>query len=290
MFTPGQKNTKTRILVAVGGNEDKENDLDVLQNIVALTRKEEPDIQVITTASSIPEEVGKQYIDAFSKIGVTSVTLNHIQDRKQADDPKYIKRMNGADLVFFTGGDQLRLTSIFGASKVLEAILTRHMEDGLMVGGTSAGASVMSETMIYEGQSDEALCKGGVQLTAGFGLVENVVIDSHFIKRGRFSRLMDIVTTNPSTIGLGLGEDTGVVIRNGRILEAIGNGLIVIFDGQNIRYTNIADIEIGEGIAVENVAVHTLVKSHGYDLITRTYLDPQHIGADHDEDSGNPGP
>jgi len=279
-----------RILVAVGGNEDKENDLDVLQNIAALTRKEDPDIQVITTASSIPQEVGQQYIDAFSKIGVTRVTLNHIQKREEADDPEYADRMKKADLVFFTGGDQLRLTSIFGASKVLKTIKFRHMNDGLMVAGTSAGASVMSKTMIYEGQSYEALFKGKVQLTPGFGLVDNVVIDSHFIKRGRFSRLMDVVTTNPSTIGLGLGEDAGVVIRDGRILETIGNGLVVIFDGQHIRYTNIADIEIGEGIAVENVYVHTLVKNHGYDLLTRTYLNPHDFGVDHRENSGNAGP
>ena len=111
-------------------------------------------------------------------------------------------------------------------------------------------------------------------MTPGIGFVKNVVIDSHFIKRGRFSRLMETVTTNPGRIGLGLGEDAGVIIRDGHILEAIGNGLVVIFDGQHITYSNISEIEMGEAIAVQNVIVHTLVKGFGYDILTRDYLKP----------------
>jgi cyanophycinase len=111
-------------------------------------------------------------------------------------------------------------------------------------------------------------------MTAGIGLVQKVIIDSHFIKRGRFSRLMTIITGSPGSIGLGLGEDAGVIIRDGHLLEAIGNGLIVIFDGCQIGRSNIADIQLGEAIAVENIIVHTLVKGYGYDLVTRQYLNP----------------
>ena len=111
-------------------------------------------------------------------------------------------------------------------------------------------------------------------MTSGIGLLQNVVIDSHFIKRGRFSRLMTTVSANPGIIGLGLGEDTGVIVRDGHLLEAIGNGLIVVFDGCSIGHSNITDIPMGEAIAVENVTVHTLVKGYGYDLVTRQYLNP----------------
>ena len=266
------------ILVAIGGNEDKEKDLDVLKQIVLLTNKKEPYIELITTASNMPEETGVSYIAAFEKIGVKNVKIIDIRTREQTRNPEYVERLKNADVIFFTGGDQLRITSILGGTPVLETIKSRYFNEKCIIAGTSAGASAMSETMIYEGEICEALCKGKVQLTSGIGLVKNVVIDSHFIQRGRFCRLMDIVTTNPGTIGLGLGEDTGVVIRQGHLLESIGNGLTVIFDGQHIKYTNISDIQIGEAIAVENVCVHTLAKGHGYNLLTREFIAPSEMG------------
>jgi len=266
------------ILVAIGGNEDKEKDLDVLKQTVLLTNKKEPYIELITTASNMPKETGVSYIAAFEKIGVKNLKIIDIRTREQTRNPEYIERLKNADVIFFTGGDQLRITSILGGTPVLETIKSRYFNEKCIIAGTSAGASAMSETMIYEGEICEALCKGKVQLTSGIGLIKNVVIDSHFIQRGRFSRLMDIVTTNPGTIGLGLGEDTGVVIRQGHLLESIGNGLTVIFDGQHIKYTNISDIQIGEAIAVENVCVHTLAKGHGYNLLTRKFITPSEMG------------
>ena len=266
------------ILVAIGGNEDKEKDFDVLKQTVSLTNKKEPYIELITTASNMPKETGVSYTAAFEKIGIKNVKIIDIRKREQTRNPEYVERLKNADVIFFTGGDQLRITSILGGTPVLETIKSRYFNEKCIIAGTSAGASAMSETMIYEGEICEALCKGKVQLTSGIGLIKNVVIDSHFIRRGRFSRLMDIVTTNPGTIGLGLGEDTGVVIRQGYILGSIGNGLTVIFDGQHIKYTNISDIQIGEAIAVENVCVHTLAKGHGYNLLTRKYITPSEMG------------
>jgi cyanophycinase len=265
------------ILVAIGGNEDKEKDLDILRHIVLLTNKEEPYLELITTASNEPEKSIKGYITAFEKIGVKKVRIMDIRTREQTKNPEYAGRLKKADVIFFTGGDQLKITSILGGTQVMEIIKSRYFNEKCIIAGTSAGASVMSETMIYEGESSEALCKGKVQLTSGMGLLKNVIIDSHFIKRGRFSRLMEIVTSNPGKIGLGLGEDTGVVIRKGYLLEAIGNGLIVIFDGKHISYTNISHIQMGEAIAVADVSVHTLVKGHGYNLLTRKYLTPSDV-------------
>jgi len=284
MFVDYLKKTNSKlekiqsVLVAIGGNEDKEKDLDVLKQTVLLTDKKDPYIELITTASSMPEESGASYIAAFEKIGIKNVKIMDIRIREQTKNSEYLERLKNADVIFFTGGDQLRITSILGGTPVLETIKSRYYNEKCVIAGTSAGASAMSETMIYEGEICEALCKGKVQLTSGIGLVENVVIDSHFIKRGRFSRLMDIVTANPGSIGLGLGEDTGVVIRQGHLLESIGSGLTVIFDGQHIKYTNISDIQIGEAIAVENVCVHTLVKGHGYNLLTRRYITPSEKG------------
>jgi len=261
-------------LVAIGGNEDKDNDIEVIREVVEIIGFEKAIIEVITTASEIPEETGKRYLDAFDIIGVKEKNAMHIKTREEAEKREYKKRIERANIVYFTGGDQLRITSTLGGTAVLDAIIEKYYHEKCVIAGTSAGASALSETMIYEGESQEALTKGTVQITAGIGLVTNVVIDSHFIKRGRFSRLMEVVTSNPGHIGLGLGEDTGVIIREGHVLEAIGNGLIVIFDGQKINYSNVSKIKMREAIAVENVIVHTLVKGHGYDLHTRKYLSP----------------
>lgn len=262
------------ILVAIGGNEDKDNDLDILTATIEVSGKENPTIALITSASSEPERMEEQYRRAFEKIGVGDIHHLDIRSREDALDDDNLIGVREADIIFFTGGDQLRITSILGGSPILREVKRKYFEMGCVVAGTSAGASALSETMIYEGESSEALRKGTVQMTTGIGLVQKVIIDSHFIVRGRFSRLMTTVTSNPGTIGLGLGEDTGVIIRDGHLLEAIGNGLIVIFDGCQITQSNITDVEIGQAIAVQNVIVHTLVKGYGYDLITREYLNP----------------
>ncbi|HEY9840265.1 MAG TPA: cyanophycinase [Candidatus Obscuribacterales bacterium] len=265
------------ILVAVGGNEDKEQDLYVLRRIVDLIKKNPIVIEVITTASEIPEEIGKMYLTAFARIGNNTAQLMHIHSRAQAEDPQYIQRIREADIIFFTGGDQLRITSVLGGTLFLKTIVKKYYQEACIIAGTSAGATAMSRTMIYDGESSEALLKGTVKVTAGIGLLENVVIDSHFIKRGRFSRLMEIIASNPGYIGVGLGEDTGVIIRKGSLLETIGNNLVVIVEGKHIQYTNITSIKHGEAIAVENIHLHTLVNGYGYDLLDEKFLRPAEL-------------
>lgn len=263
------------ILVAVGGNEDKKQDLSILRTIISLVGKEMVRIEVITTASETPSATGEQYARAFKRIGGNEFNLLHIDSREEGNDEAFISRIREADVIFFTGGDQLRITSILGGTRLLKELKSRYFNDTVIIAGTSAGASAMSETMIYGGGVKDAILKGTVQVTAGIGLINNIIIDSHFIKRGRFSRLLQIVCTNPGHLGLGLGEDSGIVIEKGHVLKAIGKGLVVIFEGQHIRYSNIASINNGEAIAVENIHIHTLVGGHGYDLADRKYLKPE---------------
>lgn len=262
------------LLVAVGGNEDKENDLEILRSIKSLVKKDMVRIEVITTASEFPEETGKKYTKAFEKVGGSSIGLMHITRREQAYGVNLLKRIRNADIIYFTGGDQLRITSILGGTPLIEEVLRRYQEEQCIIAGTSAGASAMSETMIFGGDSSEALLKGTLNITGGIGLIDSVVIDTHFIKRGRFSRLMQLVCMNPGYVGIGLGEDTGIVIEDGHILKAIGNGLIVIIEGKDLRYTNVVDIGHGDAIAIENLSVHTIVMGHGYDLTEKRYLKP----------------
>lgn len=265
------------LVVAVGGNEDKEHDLFLLRKIVALVKKTSVLIEVITTASEIPKEVGKMYQRAFDKINNTTVQFMHIRTREQAQEEQYIQRLKECDIVFFTGGDQLRITSILGGTIFMDTIINKFYTEECIIAGTSAGAAAMSQTMIFDGESAEALVKGSVNVTAGMGFVQNVIIDSHFITRGRFSRLMELITSNPGHLGIGLGEDTGIIIRKGYLIEAIGNGLVAIFNGKRIRFSNISLINSGEAIAVENMHVHTLVDGYGYDILNGIFLQPMEL-------------
>ncbi len=273
-------------LVAVGGNEDKTTDLEVLRTICDLPNGGTQVVELIPTASSIPVEAAEQYVEPLHKIGVETVNVMDIQDRAAANDPANVQRIVDADVVFFTGGDQLRITNLLGGSDVLHT-LKGHYQRGGVIAGTSAGAAAMSQVMIYQGRAGMAMRKGTVQMTPGMGLIRNAVVDSHFTQRGRFSRLLEVVTGNPGVIGLGLDEDTGIVVRDGHRLEAIGSGVIVVVDGHGMRYSNVTDVTMGSAIAEEGVQVHTLTKGHGYDMDERRYLRPseRRVERDHEDET-----
>lgn len=272
-------------LVAVGGAEDKGTDLEkgivqrnrlnffelgILKNIVSLVADGEPYVEVVTTASSIPDEVAQNYKDAFEKLGCLNVGHMRIRTREDAAQPEYIERLKACNCIMFSGGNQLRLSSIFGGTEFLDVLKQRYQE-GFLMAGTSAGAMAMSNTMIYEGNAALANLKGEVKITTGLGLLQNVIIDTHFDKRGRFNRLAQAVAAQPGAIGIGLGEDTGVIVSQGHELKAIGSGSVVIVDGKNIEHNNIADIEFGKPISVENIIVHIMSQGDIYNLETRKF-------------------
>jgi cyanophycinase len=274
-------------LVSVGGAEDKGTDLEkgiiernrlnffelgILHNIISLAKNHgEPIVEVITTASSIPEEVSEKYREAFAKLGCENVGHINIRNREDAMNPEYIERIKACNCLMFSGGNQLRLSSIFGGTEILDIIKVRYQNEYFVIAGTSAGAMAMSNTMIYEGSADKAHLKGEVKITTGLGFVNDVIIDSHFDKRGRFNRLAQAVAANPGAIGIGLGEDTGVIVSNGHELQAIGSGCVAIIDGKFIDYNNIADVEMGSPISVENIVVHLMSNGDVYDLKSRKF-------------------
>ncbi len=273
-------------LIAIGGNEDKGTEpepnygqknnlnffgLQILSRIVHEINGHDSYIEVITSASSIPEEVGQNYLDAFGKLGCKNVRVMNIKNREDAQKPEMIERIKNCQGVMFSGGNQLRLSSIFGGTEFLHILQDRYMHENFLIAGTSAGAMAMSNTMIYQGSSSEALFKGEVKITTGLGFMKDVIIDSHFVTRGRFGRLTQAVAANPSCIGIGLGEDTGVLISEGKYLEAVGSGLVIIIDGHHIRHSNIADLKEGTPISIENLIVHVMSKGNSYNLGSRKF-------------------
>jgi cyanophycinase len=275
------------ILIPVGGAEDKGTDLElgiiqrnnlnffelgILRTIADQVGNKDARIEVVTTASSIPDEVGENYLSAFSKIGILNVGHIKVRNREDAINEEYLERVRTCKAIMFSGGNQLRLTTIFGGTAFLDILLDRYMnEENFVIAGTSAGAMAMSNTMIYQGNATNAHLKGEVKMTTGLAFMKDVIIDSHFNKRGRFPRLAQAVAANPTAIGIGLGEDTGVIVRDGHVLEAIGSGSVIIIDGKNIRHNNIADIEEGSPVSVEGLMVHILEKGNQYNARTRKF-------------------
>jgi cyanophycinase len=272
-------------LVIIGGAVDKgsftETDLDknatknlnffeagILKRIIQESKyNAESRIEVITTASKIPREIGPEYVKALSYLGANNVDVLNIERREQAMEPEVLARLKAADVVMFTGGDQLRLTSILGGTPFHDLLLDKYQNDDFIYAGTSAGAAAASNNMIYQGSSSEALLKGEVKITSGLGLIDGVVIDTHFVQRGRIGRLFQAVVGNPKTLGIGLGEDTGLLITNNK-MEAIGSGLVILVDGREIKDTNLTQVELGHPISINHLVTHVLSMNDTFDLDT----------------------
>ncbi len=282
-------------LIAIGGAEDKGTDLEkgeiqrnnlnffelgILRRIVEEAGGPQSRIEVVTTASMIPYEVGDNYLNAFGKIGCINIGVMHIRNRSDVANPEFIERITQCDVVLFSGGNQLRLSSTFGGTKFLQIISERYTSDErFVIAGTSAGAMAMSNTMIYEGNATKAHLKGEVKITTGLAFITDIIIDSHFEKRGRFGRLAQAVATNPGCIGIGLGEDTGMLITGGNKMEAIGSGCVIIIDGHDIGYSNIADIPDGSPYSIENLKVHICEKGNGFLVKERQFIPEVFEGA-----------
>lgn len=270
------KPVKHRKLVAIGGAEDKASDTDILSRVLQFAQLPKPRVGVITTASSIPDEVFDEYRKVFERLGAGEVMDIRIRERFDAADATMLEMIARSDVIFISGGDQMRLTSIFGGSEALAAIRNKY-EEGAVIAGTSAGAACQSTTMVYGGPAIDSLRKGAVKMTAGFGLIDGVIIDTHFLERGRFSRLMEVGATNPEYLGVGLGEDAAVLFAEGTI-HAFGPGHVIIVDSSAITGSNVFDLTDGEAVSVHNVTMHALVDGNAYSLSDRCVLSNSSLG------------
>jgi cyanophycinase len=275
-------------LIAIGGNEDKGTysspstqrfytlnffELGILKRILIELHNPNPVVEIITTASMIPEEMGELYNRAFSLLNCSHIGVMHISNLEEAQKPEYLERLKKTHCVMFTGGDQSRILRMFADTEFLKVLKKRYWQDeNFVIAGTSAGAMAMSATMIKGGSVPLALLKGSVKLGDGLGLVEGVIIDSHFVKRGRFGRLIEAVALNSKYIGVGLGEDTGILITKGHFIETIGSNLVIIIDGHNIHHNNAPHADKGTPLSIENLEMHVLAKGNVYDIITREFF------------------
>jgi len=237
--------------------------------------------EIITTASLIPEKVGEEYIKAFAQLDVHDVGVLNIGSREQANAIENCERIQSADVLVFTGGDQLRLSSIFGGTKIHQIMLDKYQNEEIVIAGTSAGAAASSKNMIYQGSSKDALLKGEVKITGGLGFIDGVIVDTHFVQRGRIGRLLYAAASYPGNLGIGLGEDTGLYISQGHIMQAIGSGMVILVDGRQMTDTNLTDVEMGKPVSIKNMVVHVMCEGDLYDLAEHnlTIHHPKSIGA-----------
>jgi cyanophycinase len=268
------------ILIPVGGNEDKgheENEMYTLEfiqegilfHVVREAGGVNAKIVVIPTASSIPVEVCETYRQAFAMLGCLHVDFLDIRTREEAEDPNAIALVKAADCVMFTGGDQSKITNFIGDTILHKILIEKYSNEKFVIAGTSAGAMCMSEEMITGGNSSESFRKGVVGMGKGMRFTPNLIIDSHFIHRGRFGRLMEAVARFPQLIGIGLAEDTGLIIRNNSEFEVIGSGMVILFDGRNILHNNIDLLKVGTPMTLTNMTTHVLANGDKFDLNTR---------------------
>jgi cyanophycinase len=254
-------------IVPIGGAENKENDRRILRRFVEVSGGEDADIVVIPTASKM-HETGPRYEALFRELGAAHVTVMDFDTRRDCQEPNRLERLDRATGIFFTGGNQLRLTALLGGTPVAQLIRKRNAA-GVTVGGTSAGASILSEHMIAFGDEGSSVIAGSVRLAPGLGLTNRFVIDQHFRERDRLGRLITALAYNPFAIGIGLDEDTAVFIGPDEVLEVEGSGGVTVVDASEVSFSSADSVSEGQPVAVLGLKVHVLTPGTTFDLNTR---------------------
>lgn len=261
-------------LVIIGGHEaKKKGERTILEEVVQLIDKGTGRLVIVTAATNHPEEVTAEYRRVFHELGVRKLEVLDIRSREQAQQEASAKKLEGAQGIFFTGGDQLRITSQLGNSPLCKMMRSIYEQGGVII-GTSAGAAAMPDTMLVAGEGEESPGSCNLSMAAGLGLISGVTIDSHFAQRGRIGRLLAAVTQNPINLGLGIDEDTAILVQKGKSFRVIGSGAVYVIDGSEITYSSLSE-EHREGIlSMHDVKLHVLGSKHHFDLVTKRPLTP----------------
>ncbi|WP_179218478.1 cyanophycinase [Saccharibacillus sp. O23] len=251
----------------IGGKEDKKGDKVILRHFVEMSGGEKSRIGILTTATQYPTETGEEYDELFRSLGCPDTQIFHLDTRESAEEGELKKRLETCTGLFITGGDQVRLTSLLGGTFFYDELRDRW-HDGMPIGGTSAGAAVMSCHMIMSALEveDEYIVEMGV----GFCLIEDAIIDQHFSQRARFGRLMTAIAHNPQVMGIGIDENTAIHVQDdGSVFSVLGEHSVTVFDGKKLEYVDTTDHGDNTNITISGVRLHSLASGYRFDLITR---------------------
>lgn len=268
-------------LIPIGGNEDKGIESHerytlefieegILYHVMQSAGGKNAKVVIIPTASSIPVEVGENYITAFSTLGCEHIKILDIRSRKDTERASSIELIKNANCIMFSGGDQTKISKHISGSTIHQIMMERYQnEPNFVIAGTSAGAMAMADEMIAGGSPKEGFIKGAVIMRKGLGLLPDVIIDTHFIQRGRFGRTSEAVAKFPNLLGIGLSEDTGIIIKNGNDCTVIGSGMVILFDGSTLTHNNEKILEPGTPMTMTNLTVHVLSNGDQYNIKER---------------------
>lgn len=251
-------------LVIIGGAEDKEGDCKILREFVRCAGGVKAHIAIMTAATSLPREVGDTYTRLFERLGAESVQVVDTERREDASDSRWLEIIDQATGIFFTGGDQARITSLIKDTE-LDAAIHRRFNDGAVVGGTSAGAAMMPDVMIIEGDSETNPRVNTVAMGPGMGFLPGIVVDQHFAQRGRLGRLISALLQQPAVLGIGIDENTAVIVSGDRF-EVVGEGAVTVIDQTESTHDNVEGVLKDEPIAVCGVKLHILPHGYGFNL------------------------
>ncbi|HEY8898602.1 MAG TPA: cyanophycinase [Niastella sp.] len=265
-------------LLIIGGKEDKDDGSakenknkeyvpeEILKTFVTLIKKEKPVVEVITSGSSEGDASFKEYKKVFNELGLLNINHIHHNQRNNIDTEELNQRVLKADAFFFTGGNQLLLSSLYGGTHFLTTLKERYIYQNIVIAGTSAGAMALSTPMIYAGDKEVEQIGGEIKVTTGLEFLHDVCIDTHFVHRGRFVRMAQVIATNPACIGIGIDENTAIVVKNGQDAEVTGAGVIIVIEGRDMSHSNMEDFNEGKLVSIRDLRMHILSKGDKYHI------------------------
>ena len=261
-------------LLVIGGAEDKYNERRILKKFLELAGGEKAEVLIVPVASDFPEFAADVYTQAFRNLGVAKPRVLRATSRQDIVDADVDSLLEGVTGIFMTGGDQMRLVSLLGVTKRADKIRSTVRSKNIVLAGTSAGAAAMSTTMVVRGEPSSHPYKSAVRLSPGLGFLKNIIIDQHFTERGRISRLVTAVSYNPYNLGIGIDENTAIILDGKGLLEVFGQGSITIVDGSGITFNEIAEVGDNESFSVCGVQFHILRDGLSYNYLDRLSIQP----------------
>lgn len=258
-------------MIIIGGGEDKYDRCEILKNVVSRAKRKDGPIILLTAATLLPAEVSKEYHSVFNRLGFSDVRTIDIRERSDVNNVDFCNELASCSCIFFTGGDQLKITSLMGGTGLYES-LKGAARSGTLIVGTSAGASCLCTTMIVSGIEEDSPRKCTIKMAPGLDIIRGVIIDQHFAQRGRTGRLLNAVAQNPGLIGIGIDENSAINFENSSSFYVTGAGAVTVVDGRGISHTNVSELAPDEILSITDIKMHVLPRDYGYDLSTYSVL------------------
>lgn len=263
---PSKRSSGT--LIIIGGREDKSGEMKILKKIADHTGQGR--LLIVTAASEVSDQVWQDYLKIFHRLGVKYVEHLYVKQPEETYQIDVQKMFKDVTVVFFTGGDQLKVTTKLGGTPVMDAITEVYKRGGTLA-GTSAGASIMGKTMLIGGENSESHKVGNWMMAPGLGFVENMIIDQHFAQRGRIGRLLGAVALNPGILGIGIDEGTAIIVEEDQF-QILGENAVYVVDGRGVTYTNISEASAEQTMSMHDVRLHILADGESFNLRERKCL------------------